>query len=99
MQVGKYEFSERSNTQVGTAITFLLIGLGAGALAALLFAPKSGKQMRKDLRQKYDDAVDTFEEWKDEAKDAAEKAVERGAKLTEDVRNRVAPIAKSVGLG
>jgi len=51
MRYGKYESSERGN--VGTAITFLLMGLGAGALAALLFAPKSGKQMRRDLRRRY----------------------------------------------
>ncbi len=42
MTTGRYESSESSH--IGTAITFLLIGLGAGALAGLLLAPKTGKQ-------------------------------------------------------
>ena len=94
MRIGKYEASE-SQSHVGTAVTFLLIGLGAGALTALLLAPKSGKQLRKDMRRKYEDAKDSFDEWKDEAKEAAEEALERGAELAEDLRERVAPLAKS----
>ena len=49
MTTGRYNSSEGSH--IGTAITFLLIGLGAGALAGLLLAPKAGKQLRKDLRR------------------------------------------------
>ena len=41
---GEYRFSDK-NTGV-TAVTFLLIGLGIGAITALLLAPKSGNQMR-----------------------------------------------------
>jgi gas vesicle protein len=77
MRYGKYELSERGN--VGTAITFLLMGVGAGALVALLFAPKSGKQMRRDLRRKYEDARETLDDWKEEAKGVAEESMECGA--------------------
>jgi gas vesicle protein len=98
MRIGKYEASE-SKSQVGTAVTFLLIGLGAGALTALLLAPKSGKQLRRDLRRKYEDARDNFDEWKDEAREAAEGAFERGAELAEDLRERVAPLAKNLRRG
>jgi gas vesicle protein len=94
MRIGKYEASE-SQSHVGTAVTFLLIGLGAGALTALLLAPKSGKQLRKDMRRKYEDAKDSFDEWKDEAKEAAEEALERGVELAEELRERVAPLAKN----
>lgn len=51
MREGKYESSEHGGT-VGTGITFLLIGLGAGALIGMMFAPKAGKQMRKELRRR-----------------------------------------------
>jgi gas vesicle protein len=98
MRIGKYESSE-STSQIGTAVTFLLIGLGAGALTALLLAPKSGKQLRKDIRRKYEDAKDSFDEWKDEAKEAVEEARERGAELAEDLRERVAPLAKNLRRG
>ncbi len=97
MRYGKYESSERGN--VGTAITFLLMGLGAGALAALLFAPKAGKQMRRDLRRRYEDARDTFDEWKDEAKEVAEEAIERGTEIAEEVRDRVTPLTKAARRG
>jgi len=95
MRIGKYEASE-AKSSVGTAVTFLLIGLGAGALTALLLAPKSGKQLRKDLRRKYEDARDTVGEWADDAKEAAEDVLERGAEMAGDLRDRVAPIAKNM---
>jgi gas vesicle protein len=85
MRIGRYESSESSN--VGTAITFLLIGLGAGALAGLLLAPKSGKQMRKDLRKGFDDAKDTLGDWADEAKDRVRDASDRVRDVGERVRD------------
>lgn len=83
---GKYEPGN-----IGTAITFLLIGLGAGALIGMLYAPKAGKQMRKDLRRKYDDARETLDDWTGQAREAAEEAIERGADLADDLREKVAP--------
>lgn len=94
MRVGKYESSEGSNA--GTAVTFLFIGLGAGALLGLLFAPKAGKQIRKELRRKYDDARETLDDWRDEAKDVAEDALERGQELADELRDRVAPLAAAM---
>jgi gas vesicle protein len=94
MREGKYESSE--GNAAGTAITFLLIGLGAGTLIGLLFAPKPGKQMRKELRRKYQDARETMDEWKDEAKEAADDVLERGAAIAEELRDRVAPLAKAI---
>lgn len=94
MREGKYESSELG--KAGTAVTFLLIGLGAGALIGLLFAPKPGKQMRKELRRKYDDARETLDDWKDDAKDAAEEVLERGAEIAEEIRDRVTPLAKNL---
>jgi gas vesicle protein len=67
MRMGKYESSEGSNA--GTAIVFLLIGLGAGALAGLLLAPKTGKQLRRDLKRGYEDAKDAIDDWTDEARE------------------------------
>ena len=94
MREGNYEASQGS--QVGTAITFLLIGLGAGALVGMLFAPKAGKQMRKELRKKYEDARETIEDWKSDAQEAAEDVLERGAELADELRERVTPLAKNL---
>jgi gas vesicle protein len=94
MREGKYESSEGSSA--GTAITFLLIGLGAGTLIGLLFAPKPGKQMRKELRRKYQDARETLDDWKDDAKEAADDVLERGSAMADELRDRVAPLAKAI---
>jgi len=105
MRFGKYESSDDSH--VGTAVTFLLIGLGAGALAALLLAPKTGKQLRRDLKKGFDDAKDTVGDWADEAKDRTREvgdrvrdAAKRGVDLAEDlheaVRDKVEPLRRVI---
>jgi gas vesicle protein len=101
MRLGKYESSD-SNT-VGTAITFLLIGLGAGALAGLLLAPKTGKQMRRDLKRGYEDAKETLDDWTEEAKDRVRDVqdrvrdvAERGADLADNLREKVEPLRRAM---
>jgi gas vesicle protein len=91
---GKYESSEGSS--VGTAITFLLIGLGAGALIGMMYAPKAGKQMRKELRKRYDDARETIDDWTEQAREVAEDVIERGSGLADDLREKVTPLAKKM---
>ena len=88
--IGDYERTDKNT--VGVAVTFLLIGLGAGALLGLLFAPKSGKQMRKALRRKYEDARDVFEDWSDQASDA----IEKGAEWASAAKEKVAPLGKAL---
>jgi gas vesicle protein len=97
MREGKYE-SDQGST-VGTAITFLLIGLGAGAVVGMLLAPKAGRQMRRDLRRGYDNAKETFDDWKETARDFAEEAMERGSDFAEDLRDRVTPLTKGIRRG
>jgi gas vesicle protein len=104
MRSGHYESSEGSH--IGTAITFLFIGLGAGALAGLLLAPKTGKQMRRDLQRGYEDAKETLEDWADEAKDRVRVASDRvrdvaarGADIADDLRERVEPLRRAINRG
>lgn len=104
MRSGRYESSEGSH--VGTAITFLLIGLGAGALAGLLLAPKTGKQLRRDLQRGYEDAKDTLGDWADEAKDRVREASDRvrdvasrGADLADELREKAEPLRRAISRG
>jgi len=94
MRIGKYESSDKTN--IGTAITFLMIGLGVGALVALLIAPKTGKQIRKDLRRKAEDARDALQDWGKEAKDRVQDAVDRSSEWAEELRDAAAPIATAL---
>ena len=90
MRSGKYE---SSGGTAGTAITFLMIGLGIGAALGLLLAPKPGRQLRKDLRRSYDDALETASEWTDEAKDRFEEVVEKGSGLADELRSKAKPLS------
>ena len=98
MRIGKYESSSKSN--VGTAVTFLMIGVGAGALIALMLEPKTGKQMRKDLRKRYDDARDTLQDWSEEAIDRVNDIADRSSDWADELRDlareKAAPIAKAI---
>jgi gas vesicle protein len=101
MGSGRYESSE--GIHLGTAVTFFLIGLGAGALTALALAPKTGKQFRKGLKRGYNDARDTLQDWTDEARDRVRDAkervrdvAERGADLAEDLREKVEPLRRAI---
>ena len=87
MREGKYESSGG-----GTAIAFLLIGLGVGAAVGLLLAPKTGRQLRKDLRRGYDDALGTVSDWTDEARDRFKDVVEKGTDFAEELRSKAEPL-------
>jgi gas vesicle protein len=101
MRTGRYESSEGSS--VGTAVTFLLIGLGAGALIGMLFAPKPGRQLRRDLKRGYEDAREAVGDWADEAKDRVREASDRvrevasrGADFADDLREKVEPLRRAI---
>jgi gas vesicle protein len=90
MRMGKYQSSDGA---AGTAVTFLLIGVGVGAALGLLLAPKTGRQLRKDLKRSYDGALDTVSDWTDEAKDRFGDAVEKSSDLADDLRTKAKPIS------
>jgi gas vesicle protein len=90
---GLYQKSEGS--QAGTALAFLFIGLGIGALTALLFAPHSGDKTRKFIRRKYEDALDAMDDWSEQASDAWDKSVDYAKDTRDRVAERVAPMAKA----
>jgi hypothetical protein len=87
--LGERRSSDRSALTLGLAL--LCLGLAAGAITALLLAPQSGKQLRRQLRRKYEDAREVVDDWSDQASDW----VERGSDWAEKAKNRVAPIGKA----
>jgi gas vesicle protein len=71
--------SEENNG--GSQIGFFLAGLGIGAVVALLFAPRSGKETRDMILQKAEDGADFVKTKGDEIRKQAEDAVEKGKDL------------------
>lgn len=92
---GDYQPSE-TGPRVGMALTFLFIGLGVGAAIALLYTPKSGKQLRRAMRRKYEDARDMIDDWSDQASGV----IGKGAEWANAAKEKVAPFAKRArGMG
>jgi gas vesicle protein len=88
--MGKYESSDGTT---GTAVTFLLIGLGVGAALGMLLAPKTGRQLRKDLRRSYDDVLETASDWTEEAKERIEDVVEKSSDFADELRSKAKPLS------
>lgn len=84
---GEYRSSEGSN--VGLGLTLLFVGLAVGAVAALLLAPQTGKQMRRSLRRKYEDARELMDDIGEQANDWMEK----GSEWADKAKKGVAPLS------
>jgi gas vesicle protein len=101
--------------QEGTKVNFfkgLLIGGALGALAGVLFAPKSGKELRSDIKKKgnkiikdgqeiYADAStkakEIFGEVKHQAKELKREAEDTGEKISEEVHEKMGQVKKVFG--
>ena len=66
---------------ISTRLTYLLIGGGIGAVIALLFAPKSGQELRGDI-------ADATRKGIDRSREAAQQFGERAGEYYEQTRDR-----------
>ena len=69
--------SEERGLAKGLFVGFLAGGI-VGGVIALLYAPKSGKEFRADIRQKKDEIMDDAEEYLDIAKHKAQDIINEG---------------------
>lgn len=67
-----------SESNVGSKVSFFLVGLGIGAMVGILFAPKSGEETREYLAQKADEGREYAQRKARELRERAEDIVERG---------------------
>ena len=65
----------------GSKVGFFLAGLGIGAVIALLFAPRSGKETRDMIVHKAEEGRDFVVTKTEEFRKQAEDAVEKGKDL------------------
>jgi gas vesicle protein len=71
-----------NNLSKGLLIGFLT-GSIVGAAVALLYAPKSGKELRQDIKVKADDFKDEAEKFVENAKEKAKATINEGKKKAE----------------
>jgi len=70
-----------SENNGASKLGFFLAGLGIGAILALLWAPKSGKETRDYIAQKAEEGKDYVKTKTEELRRQAEDAVEKGKDL------------------
>jgi gas vesicle protein len=61
-----------------SSFPYLLIGIGIGMVAGLLLAPRSGEEMREDIRRRTHEGMDYLNQQADKLRDGAEKVVTKG---------------------
>jgi gas vesicle protein len=63
---------------VGSKVSFFLVGIGIGALLGVLFAPKSGDETREYLGKRADDGREFAQKKAKELRDRADELIEKG---------------------
>jgi gas vesicle protein len=82
------EYYDRDEANVSTKLTYLLIGGGIGAVVALLFAPKSGVELRGDI-------ADVTRKGIEKGKETASQLQERAGEYYEVSRERAGEFVHS----
>lgn len=100
--------NQTEETSVATKLTYLLVGGGIGAVIALLFAPKSGVELRGDLAdatrkglekgketatQLQEKAGEYYEVSREKASDLYHTAAEKAEELAEKAKSAAASTA------
>src|SRR5215475_8928549 len=106
--MGHDDYRRDSGDSIATKLTYLLIGGGIGAVIALLFAPKSGVELRGDIAdatrkgiekgkeaasQLQDRAGEYYEVTRDKASEYYQAAQDKAGELSEKARSAAARTA------
>ena len=79
------DYRKDTGDNVSSKLTYLLIGGGIGAILALLFAPKSGHELRGDI-------ADATRKGIDRSREAAQQLGDRAGEYYEATRGRAAEL-------
>jgi len=83
--MGHDDYRRDSGDNISTRLTYLLVGGGIGAILALLFAPKSGQELRGDI-------ADATKKGIDRSREAAQQLGDRAGEYYEATRGRAAEL-------
>ena len=100
---------EKEETSATTKLTYLLIGGGIGAILALLFAPKSGQELREDIAdatrkglekgkevagQIQERAGEYYEVSRDKASELYSAATDKASEIAEKAKDKVEDLSE-----
>ena len=83
--MGQDDYRRDSSDSISNKLTYLLIGGGIGAIIALLFAPKSGHELRGDI-------ADATRKGIDRSREAAQQLGDKAGEYYESTRGRAAEL-------
>lgn len=83
--MGNDDYRRDSGESISARLTYLLIGGGIGAILALLFAPKSGQELRGDI-------ADATRKGVDRSREAAQQLSDRAGQYYEATRERASEL-------
>ena len=83
--MGYEDYRRESGDSISNKLTYLLIGGGIGAILALLFAPKSGHELRGDI-------ADATRKGIDRSREAAQQLTDRAGEYYEATRERASEL-------
>lgn len=83
--MGQDDYRRDSSDSISNKLTYLLIGGGIGAIIALLFAPKSGHELRGDI-------ADATRKGIDRSREAAQQLGDRAGEYYESTRDRASEL-------
>ena len=77
-------------------VTSLVIGGAIGSVLGVLFAPKKGEDLRKDIKKKATNIKDSSVEVRDKIQEVVEIAQEKSKDVTTKVRDNINKAPKGV---
>ena len=85
---GEYSRAAAGSDTAKTALMFLGIGIGIGALISLLLAPRSGSEVRRAVRDRFDDARRGLSR-------QGSRVREQASRIAGNARQKVMPISRT----
>jgi gas vesicle protein len=61
-----------------SSFPYLLIGIGIGIAAGLMLAPRSGEEIRQDVRRRTNEGLDYLNQQAEKLREGAEKVMTKG---------------------
>lgn len=79
--------NEDRGASAGSVIVSFLAGAAIGSGLALLFAPKSGRELREQIKDLTDDAVDKIKEYSADAQERIRTTMEEGKDMLREKKS------------
>jgi gas vesicle protein len=81
--------SEGSSCTTCSAVASFFLGGLVGAVVALLVAPRAGKEMRQQIKEKAEDVKGKAEDYYNQAKETVTSALEHGKGLVNEQKDLI----------